>query len=236
VLSPASIGSKICAAELDHALTERKRIVPVLARQVEDDQVPPEVAKLHWISFTDGFDQAVDKLVEALDTDLDHVRAHTRLLVKAREWETKQEDKALLVRGRELVEAEAWLAAVGSKEPPPTSLHTRFLLASRKGATRRQRGAISAVTAMFLVAALFAGVAVNQRNTAVNERRLTQEQREKAEAQARLATSRALSAQALTDLDVNLDRALVLAVEAWRTDHTAEARSALLPRSRRTRS
>jgi WD40 repeat protein len=213
VLSPASIGSKICAAELDQALTERKRIVPVLARPVDDAKVPPEVAKLHWISFTDGFDAAVDKLVEALDTDLDHVRAHTRLLVRAHEWETKQEDKALLVRGRELVEAEAWLGAAGSKEPPPTALHTRFLLASRKSATRRQRGAISGVTAMFLVAAIFAGVAVDQRNVAVDQRRL--------------ATSRELASAALLQLDQDPELSLLLAIESGETALTPEAVQAL---------
>lgn len=36
---------------------------------------------------SDDFDSAVGSLIEALDTDLDWVRAHTRLLVRANEWD-----------------------------------------------------------------------------------------------------------------------------------------------------
>ena len=212
VLSPSSISSKVCAAELDSALMANKRIVPVLAVPVQDELVPPEVGKLNWVSFTEGFEPALAKLLQALDTDLDHVKEHTRLLVRAREWDAKDENKALLVRGRGLSEAEAWLSAAGAKEPHPTSLQTRYLLASRKAATRRQRGAITGVTAMFLVAALFAGVAVQQRDVAVRNQAL--------------ARSGELAAQAEVQLTVDPQQSLRLALQATTlapTDSAVEA-------------
>ena len=45
---------------------------------------------------TDDFATAFRALVTALDTDLDHVKFHTRLLVKARDWETKGKTEDLL--------------------------------------------------------------------------------------------------------------------------------------------
>jgi WD40 repeat protein len=218
VLSPASIGSKICAAELDHALTENKRIVPVLARPVDDDKVPPEVAKLHWISFTDGFDQAIDKLVEALDTDLDHVRAHTRLLVRAREWGVQGEEKSLLLRGQELRDAEV---LIGSDAQPRSTLEqTRLVVASRRAATRRQRGAISLVTAAFVMSAALGVFGWTERDAAIG-------QRNHAEEQAAIAISRELSLGAVSGVGANLDRAILLAIQARRAAATSDAKDAL---------
>ena len=213
VLSPDSVRSKVCAAELDQALQANKRIVPVLIRPVDESSVPDQVAKLNWVSFTDGFESGLARLVEALDTDLEHVRAHTHLLVRARDWEGKAEDNALLIRGRELVEAEAWLSGAGSREPHPTALQTRFLLASRRAATRRQRGAISGVTAMFLVAAVLGVVALDQRNAAVERERI--------------ARSREIAATAVAQLERDPELSLLLATEGARIAPTEEAEQAL---------
>ena len=213
VLSPDSVRSKVCAAELDQALQANKRIVPVLIRPVDESSVPDQVAKLNWVSFTDGFESGLARLVEALDTDLEHVRAHTHLLVRARDWEGKAEDNALLIRGRELVEAEAWLSGAGSREPHPTALQTRFLLASRRAATRRQRGAISGVTAMFLLAAVLGVVALDQRNEAVDQRRT--------------ARSRELAAAAIANVPTDPELALDTALQSARTERNAQTEDAL---------
>ena len=220
VLSPSSIGSKVCAAELDAALTANKRIVPVLAVPVPDDTVPAEVAKLNWVVFTDGFDPALEKLLAALDTDLDHVKAHTQLQVKAREWESKNESRSLLLRGAELKESEAFLVRAQAKDPRPTAMQARFLQASRAAATRRQRGTITGVTAMFLVAALFAGVAVQQRGVAINQRAIAVQQ-------ANVARSRELAISSIQQLDHDPELSLLLAIEAARTDTTPQAADAL---------
>ena len=114
VLSPDSAASRVCAAELEAALEANKRIVPVLAREVDETGPPDAVARLNWVTFTDGFELAVSKLVEALDTDLDSVKAHTKLLVRAREWDEASRDPAKLLRGGDLDRAEGWLAAPGA--------------------------------------------------------------------------------------------------------------------------
>jgi hypothetical protein len=61
----------------------------------------------------------------------------------------------LLLRGSELKEAEAWLAAAGFEEPRATPLMLQFLWASRKAATVRQRLILGSVSfALLLVVCL----------------------------------------------------------------------------------
>src|ERR1044072_409870 len=111
VLSPDSLNSKICADELSHAIKHNKRLVPPLHREVDGLIVPPPLDKLNWISFReqDVFDSAFETLCAALDTDLDHVRAHTRLLTRALEWKSRGTDSSLMLRGKDLQGAEHWL-------------------------------------------------------------------------------------------------------------------------------
>ena len=213
VISPDSLASTVCAQELEGAAEGSKRIVPIVYREVDAARVPESLAKLNWIVFDDEFDNGVASLVEALDTDLPHVKAHTGLLVKAKEWEAKAESNALLLRGHELGEAEGWLASAGTKSPPPTQLQTRFLLASRKGATRRQRGAIAAVVGALILSLVLSAAALVQRNRA-NE-------------QERVARSREIAAISITQLQENQERALLLALEAEKVAPTAQADDAL---------
>lgn len=107
VMSPDSVRSPVCGQEIDHAVACHKRLVPLLYRDA-DGEVPAAVAAHNWIPFREGedFDACVDVLARALDTDLDWVRDHTRLLVRAREWEAARHDRSLLVRGRDLERAE----------------------------------------------------------------------------------------------------------------------------------
>ena len=63
-----------------------------------------------------AFDNNLKKLLETLATDLDYVRLHTRLLVAAREWDTRGRDPSFLLQGTELQEAQQFLAESASKE------------------------------------------------------------------------------------------------------------------------
>ncbi len=54
VLSPESVESPYCQAELRRAVALQKRLLPVLAREVPAGSVPPELAELQFISFTDA--------------------------------------------------------------------------------------------------------------------------------------------------------------------------------------
>jgi WD40 repeat protein len=94
-------------------------------------------------------------------------------------------------------------------------------------ALRLARGAIAGLTVLLLAAVASAFLAFDQRNSARAER-------DRAEEQARIATSRLLANQALTDLDRVPDRSVLLALEAFRLEPTFEARSALVRAAQRT--
>ena len=110
VVSPDSVESPVCREEAAHAAASNKRILPLLHRPVDDGLVPETVAAHNWIAFDDqgAFDEAFATLVKALETDPEHLRTHTRLLVKAKEWDGSK-DRAKLLRGSDLTMAEAWL-------------------------------------------------------------------------------------------------------------------------------
>ena len=101
VVSPDSVESPVCREEAAHAAASNKRILPLLHRQVPDGLVPETVAAHNWIEFdgTGDFDQAFATLVKALETEPEHLRAHTRLLVRAKEWESSDKDRSHLLRG-----------------------------------------------------------------------------------------------------------------------------------------
>ena len=51
----------------------------------------------------------------------------------------------MLLRGRELKEAEVWLGQSAQKEPQPTDLHGQYILSSRRAAATRLRTAIGTI-------------------------------------------------------------------------------------------
>lgn len=156
VLSPDFLQSEPCAAELKRALEQHKRLVPIIRRDVADKQVHPEMAKLNWIFFreTDPIEEAVDTLNSAIDTDLEWVQEHTRLLRKAGEWNEFGGSSSYALRGEDLVHFEAWLTEAGEKEPKPTQLQTEFVLASRRATTRKQRLIFTAAAIAIIVIAI----------------------------------------------------------------------------------
>src|SRR5215472_5491453 len=170
VLTPDSVASVVCGREIAHAAAHNKRMVPIVARDVNADTVPEALAKLNWIFFrdSDDFEKATDTLISALDTDLDWVRAHTRLLTRAIEWESKGKNNSFVLRGDDLRSAERWLAQAGTKkEPKPTALQIEYIIASRKAAGRRQWITLGAVSLGFVVAIALAIVAWEKRTEAV---------------------------------------------------------------------
>jgi len=157
VISPDSVRSPVCRNEIDHAIANNKRFIPLLRREITDaaDQaaMPSAVSSHNWIYFreTDNFDNAFSSLINALDTDLGNVRTHTRLLVRAKEWETGNHDASLLLQGDDLRKAELWLAQAVAKKPAPTPLHAQYIAASRQAATNRQRRLLAGVSVALVV-------------------------------------------------------------------------------------
>ncbi|MBD2464547.1 TIR domain-containing protein [Oscillatoria sp. FACHB-1407] len=135
VISPDSINSKVCGQELDHAVLHNKRLMPIVRRDGFDSSlIRPTLGKHNWLFFReeDDFDSAFRSLVTALDTDLDHVKRHTRLLVKAIEWEHQHHNPDLLIRGSELEHTIQWLTQGRDKEPRSTELQLEYVNESRK--------------------------------------------------------------------------------------------------------
>ena len=231
VVSPDSVDpTSVCVREIDHALAHSKRFIPIVCRAVNTRaiQVPEAVGKLNWIPCFDAieFDRAIDKLVVAIETDLEWLKQHTRLLERAIEWNAARRDDSFLLRKNDLAAAERWLALGPNKEPKPTGLQTEYVIASRASAAKRQRFILGAVSAGLVVTVALAILAWFQRNEAVS--------------QANIAMARQLAAQAevaTIERPALLQRGALLAVESLERYPTLEAnqflRSAvpLLPRA-----
>lgn len=218
VMSPDFLTSKECQAELEQAEGYNKRLIPVVYRDVNPADVPPSLAALNWIFFRqeDDFDKSFQALFRALDTDLDWVKTHTRLLVRAVEWDNEGRNSSFLLRGDDLKEAELAVAQ-SDKNPSPTPLQKQYILASRQNATRRQGIMLAAATIGLVIAAALAILAYTNFLEA-------QRQTEIAHRKAQLALSRQLAAQSVAYADDELDLALLLNLEAGRIAEDVDAR------------
>lgn len=136
VVSPGSVASRTCLLELAHAQAHHKRIVPLLAREVDPEIVPEAIGKINWVTFQNenDFETSMSLLNTALDLDLAWVRAHTRLLVRAKEWESKKQDSSYLLEGTDLLEARRWLSEATRHEPKLIDLQKSYIAASEQGA------------------------------------------------------------------------------------------------------
>jgi uncharacterized membrane protein affecting hemolysin expression len=232
VISPDFIVSKPCQDELDHAAHNHKRMVPLWHRDVADEEVPPDLSAHQYVYLRedDDFEDSFERLLKALDTDMEWVHDHTRLLVRAKEWESKGQDSSMLLRGSELREAEEWQARAAAKEPKPTSLQSEYILASRRASSRRYRATIGlmGLAAVFFVvlAALSLWQWREARSNAQEARSNAQEARsnaqeaqanaEEARMQANIALSRQLLAQSSELQESQPDTSLLLNLEAMR--------------------
>jgi len=245
VISETSLGSEICGLEIAHAAKHNKRLIPIVIKDVEAEQVPKELAVLNWIFFEEAgekFADAMEDLVTAITVDQDWVKTHTRLENRALAWEKKEGDRGLLLRGGDLTEAESWLTGSAGKDPQPTALQTQFILKSREDATQRQRQTLLGVGAALVVAVGLGILAWTQRNLAVSEgyaRATAQADAEfaqaeaesaqtEAESQARLARAGLYSVESLSHLDDQLSLSLLLSIEAISNAETIQSYSSLL--------
>ncbi len=207
VVSPDSLASKVCTLEIDHAARDNKRLVPVVRRDADGQAVHDALARLNWIFMRkhDDFEAAIGMLIQALDTDLTHVKLHTHYLKRALEWEHMSFDRSYALRGRDLAVAEAWLADSGGKAPQPTSLHNRYILDSRRVATLRQRITGGAIAAGLLIATVLGLLALQQREA-------KRQNQQRAIANQLVGESRL----ALDERDDGLEDSVQLAAEATR--------------------
>jgi WD40 repeat protein len=230
VISPDSVRSDVCELELRHAVAHNKRIVPIVARQTDAAAVPPSLATLNWVDFTveAEFPAGLERLLQAVDTDLDSVKQHTRLLVRALEWDRADRDRSLTLRGRDLKTATEWLdrrAADATLTASP--LHAEYIAASRNAEARRKRLLVTAAASAVIVASGLALLAELQRRAADRERQTAVQERATAVRERTTATSRELAAVAISQASADPELSILLASEAVRRAPTVEAEDAL---------
>ncbi|MEQ8674494.1 MAG: TIR domain-containing protein [Aggregatilineales bacterium] len=226
VISPDSVQSEVCGWELKYALENKKRLIPILRREIIEDAdkkaMHPTVSSHNWIFFRDqdDYDAMYKLLDEALKTDLEHTRMHTRVLIRAREWENKERKPSFLFDGDELVEAETWLVHASDKDPEPTELQYLYIYESRKAVNRRQQLIVGASLFAAVVSLVLAIAAIIFYLNAEEQRQIADEQRQIAETNAEEASSLALAANAQLALGLNdNDLAIALGQEAVNIDN-----------------
>jgi WD40 repeat protein len=251
LISPDSCKSKVCKQEIEHALKNGKRLIPLVVCDVKGEEVPAELSHLNWIFVreTDDFDLAFTKLITAIKTDYAWAQAHRELQVKALEWERSGHENSFLLFGKELQDGEHQLATNTSKEPHPTDLQREYVHKSRQAVDRRRvRNAGITTAGLIALAALAifgfvqaanataqANIAETQRVNAITEangRATAQANAEAnqalAEERAIIARSRELVARSLAFQENQFQLSLLLGIEAFRTADTSETRSLLL--------
>ena len=195
VISPDSVASEYCQLEIAHAVELNKRIVPVTLHPVADAEVPEEIRFRNWIPAGDGApeDEGVARITAALEADLAWDRQHTRMTVKALEWEQSGRDRSFLLRGSDLAAAEQWLASGAGKDPGPTELEQRYLLAARAASSRRLRMLVGASLAVGAVSIALLVFALISRGQAVDAKTGAEAQALAAESQSQLPVDPELS-------------------------------------------
>jgi WD40 repeat protein len=158
-----------------------------------------------------------------IDADRERLRLHRRLTADARAWDSLGGDPGALYRGLRLAAAEEAFGAAAARAAL-NPLERRFLdagsalaRAERAAATRRTRQLRRMIAGLAVLLLL----AVAGGTTALVQRQHVVEQRD-------IALSRQSAAQAEAMADTEPVRARLLALSAFRTAPTTEARSSLL--------
>ncbi|MBX3085624.1 MAG: TIR domain-containing protein [Anaerolineae bacterium] len=212
VITEHWLTSEICQREIEHARKHNKRILPVIRQPIEDevetrvkgtwmDQPWESLARdqwtylrhLNWVRFDDDmrFDAEFSELLEALDEDQPHIKAHTRYQVRALEWERSKRNPSFLLAGDDLDFAEAWLHEADDehKTPEATSMQRAYIVESRRIEDTRlaadalqerqirqfQRAAV-ALGAFFVLALIASGVLAKNVADASNQAATAQQQ------------------------------------------------------------
>ncbi|MFT3704560.1 MAG: toll/interleukin-1 receptor domain-containing protein [Agriterribacter sp.] len=140
ILSPDYFISKTCIEEAGVAEKLGKRIIPIVHRNFDEKlNTSNSIAKINWLPFrdTDDFSQSFSSLISTLNTDLEWVKFHTRLLMRANEWAAKKNDSSYHLYGKDLEDALKEKEHNGS--PPLNTLQNNYIASSQSGAAKQQQ-------------------------------------------------------------------------------------------------
>lgn len=198
IISPDSLKSKVCHDEVEWAVHNNKRFIPIVFREPEpNSKLHPKIASHNWVFMRDDreLEANLPQLLKVINTDLNWVRDHTRYQKRALQWESRNRSNSFLLRGEDLLAAESWLAE-GSRhgEQQPTDLQIDYIQAGRTYESKRQRqirmiGGVAIL--VFLAITIFAVIqfisADAARDTAVAAQATAEAERLIAEAQSTIA-------------------------------------------------
>ncbi len=152
-----------------------------------------------------------------IDEDRSALRVQRRLTEAIQEWRRTGRDQDLLYRGARLAQALEWRqtheAMLNADERAFLDASVARLKAERRASQRRVRIAVGTLILVLVVVSVAAVVAMTERNKAVSLNRT--------------AVSRELAASALTQLEIDPELSVLLAVKAAGESPTAQAEEAL---------
>jgi WD40 repeat protein len=219
LISPDSARSKLCGREIGCAVSNGKRLIPLLVRDIKEDEKPFQLRHLNWILFreSDDFDAAIKKLLTRILMDFDRAATHRRLQVQALAWERNYKASSFLLRGRDLQNAELQLATNSSNDPRPTDLQREYVFSSRRAYDRQGRNVRrnSMAGIIFLLAlAAFGLVQANIAQTEQTNAEATLAAAKTAQASAESAGATAMIKEQEAKKQVVISRSQVLAVKS----------------------
>jgi WD40 repeat protein len=135
LMSPDSLQSKYCQEELKHALSHNKRIIPLLIKPLDIEQIPQQLRVIEFIDFnkdkTENYHQSLSQLLKVLDRDCYYYEQHKNVLVKSLKWQKQNYNPSILLRGYNLQYYQTWLkVALSRQENPPLPIQKEFISAS----------------------------------------------------------------------------------------------------------
>lgn len=143
IITPDSVRSPYCRAEIETAVKYNKRIIPLLYIDLQDSedwtQMHPAIGRINWLFFEEerNFERSFENLLSLLHSHREYIRLHTKLLLEALEWQSMNRVETELLAGPDRIQAEKWLATrfEGVQAPClPTALHAEFICESKKNA------------------------------------------------------------------------------------------------------
>ncbi len=226
ILSPNYIESEYCIMELREALRLKKRVIPIILQKFEPTPPPEGIGHINWVYFCphagqeNPFDEAFKKVILALEADYEHSREHTRLLLRAIEWDKRQKNPSYVLKGAEIEKAEGWQMTAVAKNPSPTSLQSEYIHTSRKIQRRQQQRFMGVIGVLLVLAAIAAVVALFQAGEARRQEGIALTALAQSRRDEEIAQSHALSAAA--QQPGNEPIAVALALEATRSEYVPE--------------
>lgn len=218
LISPDSAQSDWCRKEIDYAVKNGKRILPIIIGDTDPKIIHSEISKRNWIFCREGqddFNKAIEETRKTFHTDYEWLKHHTELQVKALKWEQRK-DNSRLLRGKELREAEQQLAKVHTqKDPQPTKVQREYVLASQRNEIRIRRQSMIGLSVGFAIVAVLAVFAWAQRNTAIEKEEARATAQTNAEQQSNISRAKQLAAQTQINPDLALSN-LLLGIESFR--------------------